>query len=105
MIVTDLKGKTVPDVQIVVEIVNVNGEGKEQVVLVEKVMSKTQPVSYYFSNCQLYGKFFVRSYVQDSAGRFNRSEVCLWVLGGDNMATSSADCDSIIIIPDKKVRL
>lgn len=49
------------------------------------------------------GKFFVRPYVQDGNGRFNRSEACLWVLGGDNMSSSPADCDSIIVIPDKMV--
>lgn len=50
------------------------------------------------------GKFFVRSHVRDSHGRINRSDVCLWVLGGDAISTFSIECDDIIIIPDKKVQ-
>lgn len=59
IIVTDLKGKAVADVEIVVEVVNVNNEGKDQVVLVEKVISKTKPVTYSFLNNQFYGMLFL----------------------------------------------
>ena len=108
LIVTDLDGKAVPGRQIAARAARLgwsykDGRWQEEEAAVQPctVQSGTEPVHCTFETPEG-GTYRISATVTDEQGRPNRSEITVWVSGGQRPPARPVEQEEVTLIPDKK---
>ncbi len=108
LIVTDLDGKPAPDREIKAQAARMDwaykdGRWQEEEAAVQPciVQSGTEPVRCTFETPEG-GTYRISATVSDEQGRPNRSEITVWVSGGQRPPAREVEQEEVTLIPDKK---
>ena len=108
LIVTDLDGKPVPGREIKARAARMDwsykdGRWQEEEAAVQPciVQSGTEPVRCTFETPEG-GTYRIAATVTDEQGRPNRSEITVWVSGGQRPPAREVEQEEVALIPDKK---